>query len=105
MISVEVGSQHHFDRDHRLVMLARALGDGQDRQVDRYRFYRHVRHPDFRLALRVGDPFPPETGEPAWEITRERDAQDTAADVIAEITERGYSLFLLRARFEQIPGE
>ncbi|MCU1689158.1 MAG: hypothetical protein JWN20_1086, partial [Jatrophihabitantaceae bacterium] len=28
--------------------------------MDRYRFFRHDRHAEFRLVLKVGDPFPPE---------------------------------------------
>ena len=74
------------------------------RRVASYLFFRHRTQPQFRLVLRAGDAFPPETQAPAWEQTRERDEQDTAADVIEEIRERGYSLFQLRATFDQIGG-
>lgn len=68
-----------------------------------YRFFRHRTQPRFRLVLRAGDAFPAGTEAAAWEQTRERDEQDTAADVVEEIRERGYSLFQLRATFDEIP--
>ncbi|MCU1688305.1 MAG: hypothetical protein JWN20_233, partial [Jatrophihabitantaceae bacterium] len=69
------------------------------------RFFRHDLHAEFRLVLKVGDPFPPEASAAEWDLTREREESQTAADVISEIAERGYSLFQLRARFDQIPHD
>jgi hypothetical protein len=76
-----------------------------DRAMASYRFFRHRRHPQFRLALRAGDEFPDGAREADWEQTRERDEADTAADVLAEIADRGYSLFQLRAELDQIPPD
>jgi hypothetical protein len=68
----------------------------------RYRFYIHAAKPAFRLVLRDGDPFPPDTAADQWTHSRDRDEADVNADVRREIAEKGYSLFKLGVSFGEV---
>lgn len=69
-----------------------------------YRFFRHRMYPQFRMVLKEPAPFPPETTEAEWELTRIREKDDVNPDVRTEIAEKGYSLFKIGISIEEIPG-
>jgi hypothetical protein len=69
-----------------------------------YRFYYHTAHPEFRLVLRGGDPFPSETVAHAWTHSLDRQEHEVAFQVKEEIARRGYSLFKFGLTFADIPS-
>lgn len=54
---------------------------------------------------RENDPLPPGTDSELWAATRVRAAEDTSADVRAEIARLGYCLFTLSASLEELNAE
>jgi hypothetical protein len=41
-------------------------------------FFVHVRHPGYRLVTRADAPFPDQTSESEWRLTRSRHSDDNA---------------------------
>jgi len=70
-----------------------------------YLFHVHRQASRWRLVLRAGDPFPPQTTADQWQHTRGGSAEDTNADVRAEIDRRGYCLFAITADFRELDDE
>ena len=68
-----------------------------------YRFYGHVRHPSYRLVIKADVPFPTETSEDEWLITRSREAGDVNAEVREAVDRDGYSLFRIGLSLSEIP--
>jgi len=62
-----------------------------------YNFFVHVRHPSYRLVTRAGAPFPDQTSESAWRLTRSRHADDVNAEV-REAVDREGRLFAVSDR-------
>jgi len=69
-----------------------------------YNFFVHVRHPSYRLVTRAGAPFPDQTSESAWRLTRSRHANDVNAEVREAVDREGYSLFRIGLSLSEIPG-
>jgi len=69
-----------------------------------YNFFVHVRHPSYRLVTRAGAPFPDQTSESAWRLTRSRHADDVNAEVREAVDREGYSLFRIGLSLSEIPG-
>jgi len=69
-----------------------------------YNFFVHVRHPSYRLVTRAGAPFPDQTSESAWRLTRSRHADDVNAEVREPVDREGYSLFRIGLSLSEIPG-
>lgn len=70
-----------------------------------YLFHVHRQATRWRLVLRDGDPFPAQTTADQWQRTRSREAEDTNADVRAEVDRRGYCLFAITADFDELDSE
>ena len=63
----------------------------------------HVRHPSYRLLIRTDAPFPSETSESEWQLTRSRYSDDMNAEVRAAVETNGYSLFKIGLSLSDIP--
>jgi hypothetical protein len=63
----------------------------------------HVRHPDYRLVVKADAPFPKDTREDQWRLTRSRDAADVNAEVREAIDRDGYSLFWIGLSLSDLP--
>ena len=68
-----------------------------------YKFFVHVRHPSYRLVIRADAPFPPETSESEWRLTRSRHSDDVNAEVREAVEQDGYSLFRIGLSLSEIP--
>jgi len=68
-----------------------------------YRFFVHVRFPDYRLVVKADAPFPHETREEEWRFTRSRDAGDVNSEVREAVDRDGYSLFRIGLSLSEIP--
>ena len=68
-----------------------------------YRFFVHVRHPDYRLVVKAGARFPSATSESDWEMTRSREAADVNAEIREAVDRDGYSLFRLGLLLSDLP--
>jgi hypothetical protein len=69
----------------------------------RYNFFVHVRHPSYRLVTKADVPFPSETSEHEWRLTRSREAGDVNAEVREAVDRDGYSLFQIGLSLSDIP--
>jgi hypothetical protein len=69
-----------------------------------YRFHVHRGVQGWRLVLR-GDSFPEGLRADEWRFTRARSTEDTAPDTRSEIEARGYSLFRIGYRLEDLAAE
>ena len=69
-----------------------------------YRFHVHRRLSGWRLVLK-DDSLPDGVRADEWRFTRARSAQDTALDTRREIETRGYSLFRIGYRLEDLAAE
>ena len=69
----------------------------------RYNFFVHVRHPSYRLVTRADVPFPSDTSEGEWRLTRSREAGDVNAEVREAVDQNGYSLFRIGLSLSEIP--
>ena len=63
----------------------------------------HVRHPSYRLVIRADAPFPSDTRESEWRLTRSRHSDDVNAEVREAIEQDGYSLFRIGLSLLEIP--
>ena len=68
-----------------------------------YNFFVHVRHPSYRLVTRADVPFPSDTSEDEWRLTRSREAGDVNAEVREAVDQNGYSLFRIGLSLSEIP--
>ncbi len=63
----------------------------------------HVRFSDYRLVVKADAPFPHETREDEWRLTRSRKADDVNAEVREAVERDGYSLFRIGLSLSEIP--
>lgn len=63
----------------------------------------HVRHPGYRLVVKADVPFPSQTSEDEWKLTRSREAGDVNAEVREAVDRDGYSLFGIGLSLSEIP--
>jgi hypothetical protein len=63
----------------------------------------HVRYPSYRLVTKADVPFPSETSEGEWRLTRSREAGDVNAEVREAVDRDGYSLFQIGLSLSDIP--
>ena len=68
-----------------------------------YKFFAHVRQPSYRLVIRTDAPFPSDTSESEWRLTRSRRADDVNAEVREAVETSGYSLFRIGLSLSEIP--
>jgi hypothetical protein len=68
-----------------------------------YKFFVHVRHPDYRLVIKGDAPFPHLSSEDQWRLTRSRHADDVNAEVRDAVDRDGYSLFRIGLSLSEIP--
>jgi hypothetical protein len=68
-----------------------------------YRFFVHVRHPDYRLVVKADAPFPEGTSEDEGRLTRSRQAGDVNAEVREAVERDGYSLFKIGLSLSELP--
>jgi hypothetical protein len=68
-----------------------------------YHFFVHVRHPSYRLVTRADAPFPDQTSEREWRLTRSRHSDDVNAEVREAVERDGYSLFRIGLSLAEIP--
>jgi len=68
-----------------------------------YKFFVHVRHPDYRLVIKADAPFPSDSSEDDWRLTRSRHADDVNAEVRDAVDRDGYSLFRIGLSLSEIP--
>jgi hypothetical protein len=68
-----------------------------------YKFFVHVRHPSYRLVIRADAPFPSDTSESEWRLTRSRHSDDVNAEVREAAERCGYSLFRIGLSLSEIP--
>jgi hypothetical protein len=68
-----------------------------------YKFFVHLRHPDYRLVTRADAPFPSGPSENEWQLTRSREASDVNAEVRDAVDRDGYSLFKIGLSLSEIP--
>ena len=68
-----------------------------------YKFFVHVRHPDYRLVIMADAPFPSGASEDDWQLTRSREAGDVNAEVRDAVDQTGYSLFRIELSLSEIP--
>ena len=68
-----------------------------------YKFFVHVRHPDYRLVINADAPFPSGSSEDDWQLTRSREAGDVNAEVRDAVDQTGYSLFRIGLSLSEIP--
>jgi hypothetical protein len=68
-----------------------------------YKFFVHVRHPDYRLVINADAPFPSGASEDDWRLTRSREAGDVNAEVRDAVDQTGYSLFRIELSLSEIP--
>ncbi len=62
----------------------------------------HVRHPVYRLVVKLDAPFPEGTSEDEWRLTRSRQVGDVTAEV-REAVDDGYSLFKIGLSLSEVP--
>jgi hypothetical protein len=55
-------------------------------------------------VIRADAPFPDQTSESAWRLTRSRHADDVNAEVREAVDREGYSLFRIGLSLSEIPG-
>ena len=60
-------------------------------------------HPGCRLVTRADAPFPDDTRESEWRLTRSRHADDVNAEVREAVDRDGYSLFRIGLSLLEIP--
>jgi hypothetical protein len=63
----------------------------------------HIRHPDYRLVIKADAPFPSDSSEDEWRLTRSRHADDVNAEVRDAVDRDGYSLFRIGLSLSEIP--
>jgi hypothetical protein len=68
-----------------------------------YKFFVHLRFPDYRLVIRADAPFPAGASEADWRLTRSREAADVNAEVRDAVDRTGYSLFRIGLSLPDIP--
>jgi hypothetical protein len=68
-----------------------------------YQFFVHVRHPSYRLVIRADAPFPSDTNESEWRLTRSRHSDDVNPEVREAVERCGYSLFRIGLSLSEIP--
>lgn len=68
-----------------------------------YSFFVHRRHSAYRLVVEAEQPFPGETNESDWRLTRTRAAEDVNAEVRDAVERDGYSLFKIGLALSEIP--
>jgi hypothetical protein len=68
-----------------------------------YKFFVHLRHPNYRLVTRADAPFPSGASENEWRLTRSREAGDVNAEVREAVDRGGYSLFKIGLSLSDIP--
>ena len=68
-----------------------------------YRFFVHVRHPDYRMVVKADAPFPAGTSEIEWRLTRSREAGDVNPEVRDAVDRDGYSLFRIGLSLSELP--
>jgi hypothetical protein len=68
-----------------------------------YKFFVHVRHPDYRLVIKADAPFPHLSSEDQWRLTRSRHADDVNAEVRDAVDRDGYSPFRIGLSLAEIP--
>jgi hypothetical protein len=69
-----------------------------------YKFFVHLRHPDYRLVISADAPFPAGASEHDWRLTRSRHATDVNAEVRDAVDRTGYSLFRIGLSLSEIPN-
>jgi hypothetical protein len=68
-----------------------------------YKFFVHLRHPDYRLVISADTPFPSGASEADRRHTRSREASDVNAEVRDAVARDGYSLFRIGLSLSDIP--
>jgi hypothetical protein len=68
-----------------------------------YHFFVHVRHPSYRLVTRADAPFPDQTSEREWRLTRGRHSDGVNAEVREAVERNGYSLFRIGLSLAETP--
>jgi hypothetical protein len=68
-----------------------------------YNFFVHIRHSSYRLVTRADAPFPSDTSESEWRLTRSRHSGDVNAEVREAVDRDGYSLFRIGLSLDEIP--
>jgi hypothetical protein len=68
-----------------------------------YKFFVHLRHPNYRLVTRADAPFPSGASENEWRLARSREAGDVNAEVREAVDRDGYSLFKIGLSLSDIP--
>ena len=68
-----------------------------------YKFFVHVRHPDYRLVIKADAPFPSGASEDHWRLTRSREPGDVNAEIRDAVDQTGYSLFRIGLSLSEIP--
>jgi hypothetical protein len=68
-----------------------------------YKFFVHLRHPDYRLVISADAPFPSCASEADWR--RSREASDVNAEVRDAVARDGYSLFRIGLSLSDIPRD
>jgi hypothetical protein len=68
-----------------------------------YSFFVHVRFSDYRLVVKADAPFPRETREEEWRLTRSRNAGDVNAEVREAVDRDGYSLLRIGLSLSDLP--
>jgi hypothetical protein len=68
-----------------------------------YNFFIRVRHSSYRLVTRADAPFPYQTSESEWRLTRSRHSDNVNAQVREAVDRDGYSLFRIGLSLAEIP--
>jgi hypothetical protein len=68
-----------------------------------YKFFVHVRHPDYRLVVKTDAPFPAGTSEIESRLTRSREAGDFNPEVRDAVDRDGYLLFRIGLSLSGLP--
>jgi hypothetical protein len=68
-----------------------------------YKFFVHLRHPDYRLVISADAPFPSGASEADWRHTRSREAGDVNAEVRDAVARDGYSLLRIGLLLSDLP--
>jgi hypothetical protein len=68
-----------------------------------YNFFVHVCHPSYRLVTRADAPFPDQTSESEWRLTRSRHSDDVNTEVREAVDRDGDLLFRIGLSLAEIP--
>jgi hypothetical protein len=71
--------------------------------VTKYRYFGHLRRPEYRMVMESGRPFPAGLNTADWQPQDERPYERVHVEVMKDIEQHGYGFFKQNVRIEDLP--